>query len=81
MPTGTKVEIKLLVWPWYSGIWQLNIDIFPSPSDVGNSAGLCGILDKDYKNDFTRYDGTVDNPDLYNWRNHPDDFSISWRCL
>lgn len=78
MPTGTKVEIKLLMWPWNSGKWQLNIDIFPSPSDVGNSSGLCGVLDGDYKNDFTRKDGTVDDPDLYHY-SHPNEFSNSWR--
>lgn len=79
MPTGTLVEIKFLSWPTDND-WHLNIDIFPSPSDVGYSSGLCGILDGDYRNDFTRNDaeGTVDNPDL---TNDPTDFSESWRYI
>lgn len=78
MPTGTLVEIKFVSWP-SQNIMQLNVDIYPSPSDVGKSSGLCGILDGDYRNDFTRSDGTVDNPDHYHYYNPPDLFSESWR--
>ncbi|XP_062609644.1 uncharacterized protein LOC134271468 [Saccostrea cucullata] len=81
-PTGTIVEIKLVSWP-YRNDWQLNINIYPSPSDVGLSSGLCGILDGNYKNDFTwnNPEKTVENPDHYHqWRRpHPDGFSKSWR--
>ena len=49
------VEIKFIPWPTQNE-WQLNVDIFPSPSDVGNSSGLCGVLDGNYRNDFTRND-------------------------
>lgn len=80
LPTGTTVEIKFLMWPFYDN-WQLNIDIFPSPSDEENSSGLCGILDGTYKNDFTRSDGTVDNPEHYSYENPPNDFSESWRYV
>lgn len=78
MPTGTLVEIKFVSWPTQND-WQLNIEIYPSPSDVGNSSGLCGILDGDYKNDFTRSDGMRDNPDQYNYSKPPNEFSESWR--
>lgn len=76
MPTGTLVEIKFVQWP-YNDDWQLNVEIFPSPSDVGTTSGLCGVLDGDYKNDFTRSDDTVDSPHL----TYPDDFSESWRYI
>lgn len=78
MPTGTLVEIKFVSWPRQDN-WQLNVDIFPSPSDVGNSSGLCGVLDGNYRNDFTRNDatGTVDSPHL----TYPNDFSESWRYI
>nr|XP_034320108.1 uncharacterized protein LOC117687527 isoform X18 [Crassostrea gigas] len=78
MPTGTLVEIKFVQWPYHDD-WQLNVEIFPSPSDVGTSLGLCGILDGNYRNDFTRSDGTVDNPDHYHYHNPPNQFSDSWR--
>lgn len=78
LPTGTLVEIKFVSWPRQDN-WQLNVDIFPSPSDVGNSSGLCGVLDGDYKNDFTRKNGTVDDPDNYHYWNPPNEFSESWR--
>lgn len=78
MPTGTLVDIKFIPWPTQND-WQLNIDIFPSPSDVGKSSGLCGILDGNKTNDFTRRDGTEDNPINYNYRNPPNLFSESWR--
>lgn len=78
MPTGTLVEIQFISWPTQNEM-QLNIDIYPSPSDVGKSAGLCGILDGNYRNDFTRSYGTVDNPDHYDFMNPPDPFSDSWR--
>ncbi|XP_062578161.1 LOW QUALITY PROTEIN: uncharacterized protein LOC134240066 [Saccostrea cucullata] len=73
-PTGTLVEIKFTSWPNWND-WHLNIDIYPSPSDVGNSSGLCGILDNDDTNDFTwnNADKTVDN------HNPPNEFSKSWR--
>lgn len=80
MPTGTLVEIKFVQWP-YIDHWQLNVEIFPSPSDVGTSLGLCGILDGNYRNDFTRSDGTVDNPDDYHYYNPPNQFSESWRYI
>lgn len=56
------VEIKILSWPLLTD-FHLNIDIFPSPSDVKNSSGLCGILDGNYENDLTRNDvnKTVDS--------------------
>lgn len=76
LPTGTLVEIKFVQWP-YLDDWQLNVEIFPSPSDIGTSRGLCGILDGDYINDFTRSDGTVDSPHL----TYPDAFSESWRYI
>lgn len=79
MPTGTLVEIKFVQWPYYDD-WQLNVEIFPSPSDVGTSSGLCGILDGNYY-DFTRSDGTVDNPDDYHYDNPPNQFSESWRYI
>lgn len=55
MPTGTIVEVKIVSWPLPTD-FHLNIDIFPSPSDVKNSSGLCGILDGNSENDFTRND-------------------------
>lgn len=77
-PTGTLVEIKLVSWPNQNNL-QLDINIYPSPSDVGNTSGLCGVLDGDDKNDFTRNDGvgTVDNPEL----TYPNEFSESWRYV
>nr|XP_022312815.1 uncharacterized protein LOC111117870 isoform X2 [Crassostrea virginica] len=79
-PTGTMVEIKFISWPTQND-WQLNVDIFPSPSDVGKSSGLCGVLDGNYRNDFTRNDAakTMDNPDHYHYHNPPNAFSESWR--
>lgn len=76
MPTGTLVEIKFVSWPTHYD-WQLNIDIYPSPSDVGKTSGLCGTLDGNYQNDFTRNDAdkTIDDPNLV----HPNEFSKSWR--
>lgn len=74
------VEIKFISWPTQND-WQLNVDIFPSPSDVGKSSGLCGVLDGNYRNDFTRNDAakTMDNPDHYHYHNPPNAFSESWR--
>ena len=74
------MEIRFVSWPFHEN-WQLNIVIFPSPSDVGKSSGLCGILDGNKMNDFTRNDEvkTMDNPNLYHYHNPPNNFSLSWR--
>jgi hypothetical protein len=72
LPTGTMVDISFRAWP-ISTVWQLDITIYPSASDVGRTRGLCGVLGGGTANDFTRRDGSVDNPTTF-----PDDFSNSW---
>lgn len=66
--------VSLVEWP-VGGSWQIDIDIYPSLSDVKNSAGLCGILDGSQENDLTKRNGNIDSLSL----TFPDDFSNSWR--
>lgn len=68
MPTGTYVQTRL----WFKyGANVMEVDIFPSRADIGNSEGLCSKLGS--KKLFKR-DGSV-VPHSY----HPDSFSLSWR--
>lgn len=76
MPTGTLVEIKIFSWPLLTD-FHLNIDIFPSPSDVKNSSGLCGILDGNYENDLTRND--ANNTVESNTNDASLEFQESWK--
>ncbi|XP_061167222.1 von Willebrand factor D and EGF domain-containing protein-like [Saccostrea echinata] len=76
-PTGTLVEILIVAWP-YSTVFQINVKIFPSPPDVGNTNGLCGVLDGTQHNDLTRRDGTVDNPKNFRYHSPPRVFFRSW---
>ena len=61
-------------WP-VRGAWQIDIDIYPSLLDVNNTHGLCGTLDGDQDNEFTRRDGSKDSVSLV----YPDSFSESWK--
>lgn len=74
LPTGTKVKLSIVEWP-VQGSWQIDIDIYPSLSDVNNTEGLCGTLDGRQDNDFTRRTGTKDSVKML----YPDDFSNSWK--
>lgn len=76
LPTGTYVMVSLVEWP-VQGSWQIDIDIYPSLSDVNNTVGLCGTLDGDRDNDFKRRNGDTDTVNLV----YPDDFSNSWKVL
>lgn len=76
LPTGTYVMVSLVEWP-VRGSWQIDIDIYPSLSDVKNTAGLCGILDGSQENDLTKRNGSRDSLSL----TFPDGFSNSWRVL
>lgn len=68
MPTGTYVQTRLQT---YSGVNVMEVDIFPSEVDVGQSEGLCSKL-KSGK--LIKRDGTDVPVSL-----HPDDFSMDWR--
>ena len=50
--------------------YVMNIDIYPTPTEVNNVEGLCGNLNGDLYDDFVKRGGskTADN----------DDFSLSW---
>lgn len=76
LPTGTYVMVSLVEWP-VRGSWQIDIDIYPSLSDVNNTVGLCGTLDGDRDNDFKRRNGDTDSVNLV----YPDDFSNSWKYV
>lgn len=76
LPTGTYVMVSLVEWP-VQGSWQIDIDIYPSLSDVNNTVGLCGTLDGDRDNDFKKRTGDTDSVNLV----YPDDFSNSWKVL
>lgn len=78
LPTGTMVDISFRAWPT-STTWQLDISIYPSPSDVGNTTGLCGVLGDGINNDLTRRDNSIDDPSNFNYGTHPNDFSNSWQ--
>ncbi|XP_056007282.1 uncharacterized protein LOC125666050 [Ostrea edulis] len=78
LPTGTMVDISLVTWPT-STTWQIDISIYPSPSDVGNTTGLCGVLGDGINNDLTRRDNSIDDPHNFNYWTPPNDFSNSWQ--
>ncbi|XP_046351564.2 uncharacterized protein LOC124132030 [Haliotis rufescens] len=81
LPTGGKISIYL-----YSTF--LNVYIYPSVQDIGNSRGLCGKLSDVCSDDFVMRDGSysADNTstDACNaryriWENLLTTFSNSWR--
>lgn len=47
---------------------------------MGNLLGLCGVLDGDYKNDFIRKDGIVDDFDFYYYL-YLNEFLNLWRYV
>lgn len=68
MPTGTYVQTRL--WR-YNDKNVMEVDIFPSRADVGNSEGLCSRL---MSNKLFKRDGSE-----VPYSTYPDDFSKSWR--
>lgn len=76
-PTGTFV--KVFLYNYGSSSWVINVEVYPTISDVGRTSGLCGVLDSDRTDDLRRRDGTQDNIYSYNFTNHPDDFSLAWQ--
>ncbi|XP_056017049.1 von Willebrand factor D and EGF domain-containing protein-like [Ostrea edulis] len=67
-PTGTFVKAKLYEFD----SWYINVEIYPTVADFNRTSGLCGLLDDDKTNDFSRKDGLISHS------NPPDDFSKSW---
>ena len=72
-PTGTFAKIML----HDQGFWFINLEVYPTVSDVSSTSGLCGFLDNDKTNDFKRRDGTQDS--IHSMP--PDPFSLSWRLV
>jgi hypothetical protein len=75
MPTGTYVHTTLRSFPGvktHKDINVMEVDIFPSRVDVGNSSGLCSRLGSNKT--LIKRDGTKE-PHSHN----PDRFSLSWR--
>lgn len=68
MPTGTFVQTRL--WR-YNDKNVMEVDIFPSRADIGNSEGLCSRL---MSNKLFKRDGSE-----VPYSPYPDDFSKSWR--
>ncbi|XP_060602735.1 uncharacterized protein LOC132755828 [Ruditapes philippinarum] len=66
-PIGTMIEI--LLWGHV-----MNIDVYMSPKDFGNVAGLCGNFDGDRSNDLEHRDGTISYDNNRSYR-----FADSWR--
>lgn len=77
-PTGTFVTIDLFGYDWGS-FWRSSVNVYPSVTDVSRTSGLCGFMDSNRTNDLRRRNGTEDDIDLYNYTNHPDNFSLSWQ--
>lgn len=74
MPTGTYVQTRLWL---YKDENVMEVDIFPSRADIGNSEGLCSKLGS---NQLFKRDGSADPNDLN--LHQPDTFSLSWRyCM
>lgn len=69
-PIGTIVDIELHRWGP-----TMNIDIYMSAKDMGNSDGLCGYFDGDPTNDFIGRDGQTSTG------NNDYVFSDSWRFI
>ncbi|KAK3602496.1 hypothetical protein CHS0354_022363 [Potamilus streckersoni] len=69
MPLGTMVVVDIINWP--PPLFSLNIDITPSVKDVGKTLGLCGTLNNNMADDFTRPSNTI-TPDN-------NEFSNSWK--
>ncbi|XP_062607422.1 von Willebrand factor D and EGF domain-containing protein-like, partial [Saccostrea cucullata] len=73
LPTGTRVKISIN-WRNETG-WFLNAGIYPSTSDIGNTRGLCGIMDGKKENEFT---GRNNFQYPTNITRRPDFFSSTW---
>ncbi|XP_060586574.1 uncharacterized protein LOC132742244 [Ruditapes philippinarum] len=68
-PMNTIIDISLHMWSD-----TMNIDVYMSPKDFGNVAGLCGNFDGDRSNDLEHRDGTISYDD-----NRSYNFADSWR--
>ncbi|XP_061190201.1 von Willebrand factor D and EGF domain-containing protein-like [Saccostrea echinata] len=72
-PTGTSLSIYITDW---NGYFIIDLEIIPSPLDIGKAEGLCGYFDGSMENDFKRRDSNItDSIDLM----YPTDFYDSWR--
>lgn len=59
----------------------MNIQIYPSPEDMGKTEGLCGNFNGDRHDDLRHRDGTLTESRGWYWWwwwDDPDDFSTSW---
>mgnify|MGYP003691675703 CR=1 FL=1 len=73
LPTGTFVKAE---FKEFDGIkFFLDIDIYPTVADFGQTSGLCGFLDNDRKNDLRHKNGTEDDRRSYPY----DEFTLSWQ--
>jgi hypothetical protein len=68
---NTIIEISLHMWSD-----TMNIDVYMSPKDFGNVAGLCGNFDGDRSNDLEHRDGTISYDNNRSYK-----FADSWRYV
>ncbi|KAH3844521.1 hypothetical protein DPMN_086779 [Dreissena polymorpha] len=80
LPYGTSIEVYYFVTQWWS---PMNIYIYPSPNDMNNVEGLCGLFNGNWRDDFLHRDGAMTLSYNYYWwwwwwGGDPDKFSKSW---
>jgi len=78
LPHGTLVEVYYFRSKWWS---TMNIQIYPSPEDMGKLEGLCGNFNGDRSDDLRHSDGTLTQSSNWYWWwwwDDPNEFSSSW---
>lgn len=53
LPTGTRVKVTVLIQGY------LDIDVFPSTAELGNSHGLCGDFNGRSGDDYVDRNGKI----------------------
>ncbi|CAH1800531.1 unnamed protein product [Owenia fusiformis] len=76
-PHGAYVRIQLAHGNKYGQF--LNAYVYPSPDDIDNTIGLCGIYNKNKTDDLTLRNGRVYTGKGSNHGGQPKPFSVEWR--